>query len=124
MNAASSGFVGAAFVAPFLFWACFEWHWWFLLASVVILAFALIVWLALPRSPEGPEGPPPPPTTPTPPRSFAPDSAAAETHRLLEFAFPDARVRAMVKKDLALAAWDRGRRDYAERLLGRSRRPD
>lgn len=124
-NAVSAGFVAAALLAPLLFWLCFEWHWWFLLASIVILAFACIAWLTLPLTTTGSLTElVPPRETPVSRSPFTPDSAASETHRILKFAFPDAHVRAMVEKDLVQAAWERGYRDYANALQGRLRRPD
>ena len=124
-NAISGGFAIAAPIIIIFLWANFGWRWWFLLVGIVILAFALMVGVTLPLTATAslPE-PVQPREIPARPKPLTPDRAVSATQRLLDYAFPDdADARAVVERDLARAAGERGRRDYADLLRDRFRPP-
>jgi hypothetical protein len=125
-NSVSVGFAVAALIITILFALFYGWSGTLILGGIAILEIAPMVWLALrlfTREPVA-EPAPLPREQPAPPKRVTPDSAVSTTQRLLDYAFPDdADARAVVERDLARAAGERGRRDYADLLRDRFRSP-
>jgi hypothetical protein len=123
-NTVSVGFAVAALIITIFFAIGYGWSWSLILGGIAILEIAPMVWLALrlfTRETVA-EPVPPPREQPAPPKRVTPDSAVSTTQRLLDYAFPDdAGARAVVERDLARAAGERGRREYADLLRDRFR---